>query len=935
MPDDMRGLHNFIAEIRATKSKEAEEKRINKELANIRSKFKGDKPLDGYQKKKYVCKLLFMFLLGEDIDFGHMEAISLVASNKYSEKQIGYLFLSVMINETSDFNRLIIQQIKNDLLDRNETHVCLALTCIANVGGREMAESLAGDVQKLLVSPDSRSFVKKKAALTLLRLYRKFPEILPVGEYTPRIIALLDDPDLSVVTSVLALLYALVQADTQGYGSCVDRAIARLRRLQTREESLEGYVYYDIAAPWLQVKLLRFLQVFPAPAPDSRAREAVVEVLRSIVGKAANEPVRDKRNKQQLPQYFNARNAVLYEAVRVLIHLESETDLLVESSNLLGRFLSSKETNLRYFALELMSSLATLSFTHEAIKRHQETVVNALTQEKDISVRRRALDLLYNLCGKSNVRVIVRELLQYLQVADYEIREEMVLKIAVLAELHADDYSWYVDVILQLIRVAGDYVSEEVWHRVVQIVTNQPDVQDYATKVVFDALCSPYCHETMVKVGGYLLGEFGHLIANNPRATPQIQLQLLLSKFSMCSPSTRALLLSTLVKFANLFPEIKTDIETIFRSNNLSRNTDPEIQQRVIEYLSLSQHPNPNVMPTVLEEMPKFKERESSLLAKIREKSEGVSVDAEAAKVARQTVIVDRDRQEREDREEREARRSNPAVSQQPQANLLGDLDAAPASTGPSAVNTTSQPPQANPELAHLSRAFLFQNDGKLYEDAILQIGVKTSVKNNLARVALYFGNKSGYPITNFTSDVFAINTTETLSLQAKPVEGQLAPKAQTQQLINVECLKEFEEQPTLGVAYVVNGQLQRAVIKFPIFVNKFLASFDMDQPTFVARWKQLSAPGLESQKVFKAAQPIDVAAVRSKLQSMGFTVLAGVDPNPDNFVCAGVVHTGSSQVGVLLRLEPNRDAQMYRATFRTSRDTVSRILCDLVASSF
>lgn len=72
----------------AGKSKESEVKRMNKELANIRSKFKGDKTLDGYQKKKYVCKLLFIFLLGHDIDFGHMEAVNLLSSNKYSEKQI-------------------------------------------------------------------------------------------------------------------------------------------------------------------------------------------------------------------------------------------------------------------------------------------------------------------------------------------------------------------------------------------------------------------------------------------------------------------------------------------------------------------------------------------------------------------------------------------------------------------------------------------------------------------------------------------------------------------------------------------------------------------------------------------------------------------------------------------------------------------------------
>lgn len=80
------------------KSKEAEIKRINKELANIRSKFKGDKTLDGYQKKKYVCKLLFIFLLGHDIDFGHMEAVNLLSSNKYSEKQIVSTIVRVVYN---------------------------------------------------------------------------------------------------------------------------------------------------------------------------------------------------------------------------------------------------------------------------------------------------------------------------------------------------------------------------------------------------------------------------------------------------------------------------------------------------------------------------------------------------------------------------------------------------------------------------------------------------------------------------------------------------------------------------------------------------------------------------------------------------------------------------------------------------------------------
>ena len=65
---------------------------------------------------------------------------------------------------------------------------------------------------------------------------------------------------------------------------------------------------------------------------------------------------------------------------------------------------------------------------------------------------------------------------------------------AILAEKYATDYKWYVDVILNLIRLAGDYVSEEVWYRVIQIVINREDVQGYAAKTVFEALQAPACH---------------------------------------------------------------------------------------------------------------------------------------------------------------------------------------------------------------------------------------------------------------------------------------------------------------------------------------------------------------------------------------------------------------------------------------------------------
>jgi AP-2 complex subunit alpha len=65
------------------------------------------------------------------------------------------------------------------------------------------------------------------------------------------------------------------------------------------------------------------------------------------------------------------------------------------------------------------------------------------------------------------------------------------------------------------------------------------------------------------------------------------------------------------------------------------------------------------------------------------------------------------------------------------------------------------------------------------------------------------------------------------------------------------------------------------------------------------------------SQKIFKASQPMDLNAVRTKLLGFGMQLLDGIDPNPDNFVCAGIIHTRTQAVGCLLRLEPNKQAQV------------------------
>jgi AP-2 complex subunit alpha len=151
-PGAMRGLVQFIADLRNARARELEEKRINKELANIRQKF-GEGNLSGYDRKKYVCKLLYIYILGWNVDFGHLEAVNLISGKKYSEKQIGYLAVTLFLHEQHELLHLVVNSIRKDLADRHELFNCLALHAIANVGGREMGEALGADVHRLLISP--------------------------------------------------------------------------------------------------------------------------------------------------------------------------------------------------------------------------------------------------------------------------------------------------------------------------------------------------------------------------------------------------------------------------------------------------------------------------------------------------------------------------------------------------------------------------------------------------------------------------------------------------------------------------------------------------------------------------------------------------------------------------------------------------------------
>lgn len=624
---------------------EEESNRVERELAKIRRKFAaglsskasattdGSNPsLSSYQRKKYVWKLVYIHVLGYEVDFGHSEVLTLVKSNKFSEKQVGYVALSLLLRGSDPLMSSIVNTIRSDLVsgvkatntgNSNDLAQSLALCSIANISGLELIQALHVEVQHNLVSKTSSANVKKKAALCLLRLVRTSPNLVTGREFAPHIAQILQDRHLGVLTSTMSLLNGLASQHPAEYESLTPYVVHILGMLVLKKACSREYLYYRTPSPWLQIKLLKFLQFYPnalVESDSSPSSKATATQLTQVVSKILNETdVSDSINKS------NADHAILFESVNLIVCWGSSgpVQLREGAMKLLGKFISVREPNIRYLGLMTMAKLAQLDGgSAENVKKHQSTVLVSL-KDSDISVRRRALDLLFVMCDSDNAEKIVDELVAHLVLADAAIREEMVLKIAILAEKYATDLRWYVDTILKLISISGDHVSDPIWHRVVQIVTNHPqgDLQAYAAATLLVAASPRRCHETAVRVAAYILGEFGFLIAERPGMSGEEQFRILHQHWQNADDTTRAILISTYAKLANLYEECRPLVAPVFARCKNSVNI--EIQQRAAEYAAMREAFSPEAVEDLLREMPPFEDKEQTALEMVLKEKEG------------------------------------------------------------------------------------------------------------------------------------------------------------------------------------------------------------------------------------------------------------------------------------------------------------------------
>jgi len=93
----------------------------------------------------------------------------------------------------------------------------------------------------------------------------------------------------------------------------------------------------------------------------------------------------------------------------------------------LGRFLGNKDNNYKYIALNTLQEVAKLDLN--SVQKHKNTILDCL-KDSDISIKRRALDLVYIIVNTTNIKQIIKECLNFLLIAEGDLKLELTFKVS-------------------------------------------------------------------------------------------------------------------------------------------------------------------------------------------------------------------------------------------------------------------------------------------------------------------------------------------------------------------------------------------------------------------------------------------------------------------------------------------------------------------------
>jgi len=890
MAPQMKGLMQFISDVRSSKNAAEENTQIHSELINIQNHFK-DKNLSSYQKQKYACKLIYICLNSQkkdnvvNLDFGLPHCCSMIESESLSERNIGYLALQLIyasqLENLSEFN--LFSHLERNLDSHQEDKVALALHFLAGVYYDELftTNELAKIIELLLQlirASNSSVLVKKKSSLALLKILRDSSESVKVHErFIPRILSLLDTDNIGLMISLCSLVQQISKHRPKACIPAIPVLIQKLDQLIEQKDIESDYLYNGFPSPWLIVKIMRLLETLVSDNFE-QVDQLQIEHLNRLVKDSIALVIKlfDKNDKNANPQFKNSILAVLFQSISLGSCLDSSLQSISVAFDALGGLLRSSEVNTRYLVLDSMIKIIRNNpASNIYIEKETSKYIDQFFQflyDRDTSVRKKSTEAIFLSTNSSNIVMIVKKLFEYLPRCDYTLRPDLILKISILLEKYSTDATWYVQQNLKLVFLSGNYLKDEVWERVVQITINNEDIQLTTARLVLDYLKQKEFPETMLKIAAVVFGDYHRYLiqVQSPLAHEKELLSLLYHKYFYCSVQTRAMLLTCFMKLFIAYEDLRPRILDIIEKETCS--IDSEIQQRSVEYLQLSKPHNHALLAILLQENPPF-----TLKSKLY---------------------------------------SIPNIEKPP-------------------VPPPSRKRMLTSNWEEGYYRLINYNQGIFFENSLIKILFKCEKDRHILSCQLIFINQAPTDITGFTVSIDN-EATKNFSVQNLSLPDSVIPLGKRSvHKFQVTVKKPFVTSPLIHISFMC-GTLTSLTFKLPTCLLKCLhpqTLSSLDEYSF--RWNQIA--GLQYGEYatdVKVKHRLSRESLLRILERIGVSLIDSFDPNI--VLGAGILNTEASNYGVLLRLELGpSDALAFKLIIRCTGDNISHILVTTLADLF
>ncbi|XP_054014848.1 AP-3 complex subunit delta-1 isoform X2 [Hylaeus anthracinus] len=490
LTDLVRGIRN---------NKENEAKYIAQCIEEIKQELRQDNVA---VKANAVAKLTYLQMLGYDISWAGFNIIEVMSSAKFTYKRIGYLAGSQSFHADTELLMLTTNMIRKDLNSQNQYDAGLALSGLSCFISSDLARDLVNDIMTLLTS--TKPYLRKKAVLMMYKVFLRFPEALRPA--FPRLKEKLEDPDSGVQSAAVNVVCELARKNPKNYLSLAP-VFFKLMTTSTNN--------------WMLIKIIKLF--------------STITLIEPKMGRRLTQPLIDLiSSTSAMSLLYECINTVIAVLISISSGMPNHSDSIQLCVQKLRILIEDSDQNLKYLGLLAMSKI--LKTHPKSVQAHKDLIMQCL-DDKDESIRLRALDLLYGMVSKKNLMEIVKKLMVHMDKAEgTAYRDELLSKIIQICSQNnyqfVTYFEWYISVLVELTRMEGTKHGPLVATQLLDVAIRVQAIRKYAVQQCALLLENSYLltgqpRATMSEVlyaAAWICGEFSSEL-DDPLATLQSMLR--------------------------------------------------------------------------------------------------------------------------------------------------------------------------------------------------------------------------------------------------------------------------------------------------------------------------------------------------------------------------------------------------------------------------